>query len=43
LGETMVPAPFPRLSATPGRIDGLGEQARVDGRDALRDWPQRAS
>jgi crotonobetainyl-CoA:carnitine CoA-transferase CaiB-like acyl-CoA transferase len=43
IGETLVPAPFPRLSATPGRIDRLGEQARVDARDALRDWPQRAS
>jgi formyl-CoA transferase len=41
LGETLVAAPFPRLSATPGRIDHLGEQARIEVDQALREWQAR--
>ena len=40
-GETLVAAPFPRLSATPGRIEQLGELARVDVAEALRRWGPR--
>jgi crotonobetainyl-CoA:carnitine CoA-transferase CaiB-like acyl-CoA transferase len=40
-GETLVAAPFPKLSATPGSIEQLGEIARVDAAEALREWPPR--
>jgi crotonobetainyl-CoA:carnitine CoA-transferase CaiB-like acyl-CoA transferase len=39
-GETLVAAPFPRLSATPGRIDQLGERARAAAVEVLSEWEQ---
>jgi crotonobetainyl-CoA:carnitine CoA-transferase CaiB-like acyl-CoA transferase len=39
-GETLVAAPFPRLSATPGRIDQLGERARATALEVLSEWEQ---
>jgi crotonobetainyl-CoA:carnitine CoA-transferase CaiB-like acyl-CoA transferase len=39
-GETLVAAPFPRLSATPGRIEQLGERARVAAVEVLSEWEQ---
>ena len=41
LGETLVAAPFPHLSGTPGRIDRLGGKAQIDADAALRDWQDR--
>ncbi len=43
MGKTLVPAPFPRLSATPGRIERLGEAARIDAGLVLDEWGRGAS
>jgi crotonobetainyl-CoA:carnitine CoA-transferase CaiB-like acyl-CoA transferase len=42
-GESLVPAPFPRLSLTPGQIDRLGERERIDAHEALNGWQRDAS
>jgi crotonobetainyl-CoA:carnitine CoA-transferase CaiB-like acyl-CoA transferase len=37
-GDLLAPAPFPRLSATPGVIDELGPRERLEAAAVLRDW-----